>query len=163
MLWRLLQRLVCDADYRLGRLGVEEIKAHPFFYGVNWETLRSEPSPYVPQLTSITDTSHFPIEELGGVPEAVDTSMQPGSYPHKGRSRSTSFLLIKIQSIKQTLSMHKKTLLSLATHSKDSTTLPERIFCKKNDQVHCNSNKILPIRNSLWLFLQKMTFSVWSF
>lgn len=144
MLWRLLQRLVCDADYRLGRLGVEEIKAHPFFYGVNWETLRSEPSPYVPQLTSITDTSHFPIEELGGVPEAVDTSMQPGSYPHKGRSRSTSFLLIKIQSIKQTLSMHKKTLLSLATHSKDSTTLPERIFCKKMIKYTVTAIKFFP-------------------
>ncbi|KAJ8660377.1 hypothetical protein O0I10_003834 [Lichtheimia ornata] len=71
----LIRRLVCDSEYRLGRNGAEEIKAHPFFAGVNWATLRSEPSPYVPQLTSITDTSHFPTEELEAVPEAVDTSM----------------------------------------------------------------------------------------
>ncbi|KAI7849300.1 Serine/threonine-protein kinase CBK1 [Circinella umbellata] len=74
----LIRRLVCDSEYRLGRLNVEEIKAHPFFYGVNWETLRSEPSPYVPQLTSITDTSHFPTEELDAVPEAVETTMPQG-------------------------------------------------------------------------------------
>ena len=70
--------MVCDSEYRLGRLNVDEIKAHPFFYGVNWETLRSEPSPYVPQLTSITDTSHFPTEELDAVPEAVETTMPQG-------------------------------------------------------------------------------------
>lgn len=70
--------MVCDSEYRLGRNGAEEIKAHPFFAGVNWATLRSEPSPYVPQLTSITDTSHFPTEELEAVPEAVDTSMMQG-------------------------------------------------------------------------------------
>lgn len=70
-------RLVCDAEYRLGRLGVQEIKAHPFFYGVNWDTLRSEPSPYVPQLSSITDTSHFPTEELDAIPEAVDAHHMP--------------------------------------------------------------------------------------
>lgn len=73
-------RLVCDSEYRLGRNGAEEIKAHPFFAGVNWATLRSEPSPYVPQLTSITDTSHFPTEELEAVPEAVDTSMMQGKH-----------------------------------------------------------------------------------
>ena len=29
-------RLVCDKEHRLGRGGVEEIKAHPFFDGVDW-------------------------------------------------------------------------------------------------------------------------------
>lgn len=76
----LIRRLVCDAEYRLGRLGVQEIKAHPFFYGVNWDTLRSEPSPYVPQLSSITDTSHFPTEELDAIPEAVDAHHMPQDY-----------------------------------------------------------------------------------
>lgn len=36
----ILKRLICDADTRLGRNGAEEIKAHPFFDNVNWETLR---------------------------------------------------------------------------------------------------------------------------
>ncbi|CAO3630653.1 unnamed protein product [Cunninghamella blakesleeana] len=68
----LIRRLICEPENRLGRNGVEEIKSHPFFYGVNWQGIRNEPSPHVPQLKSITDTSYFPTEELDTVPEAVD-------------------------------------------------------------------------------------------
>lgn len=70
----------------MGRLGVQEIKAHPFFYGVNWDTLRSEPSPYVPQLSSITDTSHFPTEELDAIPEAVDAHHMPQGKKKEGEN-----------------------------------------------------------------------------
>ncbi|KAI8084868.1 kinase-like protein [Halteromyces radiatus] len=70
----LIRRLICEPESRLGRNGVEEIKAHPFFYGVNWQGIREEPSPHVPQLRSITDTSYFPTEELDSVPEAVDST-----------------------------------------------------------------------------------------
>lgn len=34
---------------RLGRNGVDEIKAHPWFQGVDWDTLRMQPVPYVPR------------------------------------------------------------------------------------------------------------------
>jgi protein-serine/threonine kinase len=65
-------RLICNPEQRLGRNGASEIKAHPFFYGVNWDKIRSQPSPHVPQLRSITDTSYFPTEDLEAVPDAVD-------------------------------------------------------------------------------------------
>lgn len=44
----ILKRMICDADTRLGRNGVDEIKAHPFFEGINWDTLRDLKPPYVP-------------------------------------------------------------------------------------------------------------------
>ncbi|KAI8384442.1 AGC/NDR protein kinase [Radiomyces spectabilis] len=71
----LIRRLICNPEHRLGRNGADEIKAHPFFYGVNWENIRNEPSPHVPQLRSITDTSYFPTDELEAVPDAVDSNM----------------------------------------------------------------------------------------
>lgn len=37
----ILKRMICDADSRLGKNGVEEIKAHPFFANTDWEGLRS--------------------------------------------------------------------------------------------------------------------------
>lgn len=37
----ILKRLICDADTRLGKNGVEEIKAHPFFNDIDWDSLRS--------------------------------------------------------------------------------------------------------------------------
>lgn len=48
---------------------VDQIKAHPFFYGVDWATIRQIDAPFVPHLRSITDTSYFPTDELPQVPE----------------------------------------------------------------------------------------------
>jgi hypothetical protein len=44
----ILKRMICDAEFRLGKNGSEEIKAHPFFDGVDWEGLRSQTAPYIP-------------------------------------------------------------------------------------------------------------------
>ena len=44
----ILKRFMCDADDRLGANGVEEIKGHPFFRGVDWEGIRDEESKYKP-------------------------------------------------------------------------------------------------------------------
>jgi protein-serine/threonine kinase len=55
----LIEQLVCDRSVRLGANGVEEIKNHAFFRGVNWNTIRDGGSPFVPALNSPTDTSHF--------------------------------------------------------------------------------------------------------
>jgi len=62
----LVRRLITSADRRLS---IQEIKKHPFFYGVDWATLRSIDAPFVPHLRSLTDTSYFPVNELDQVPE----------------------------------------------------------------------------------------------
>lgn len=54
-------RLITGADRRLN---VEQIKNHPFFYGVDWNAIRQIDAPFVPRLRSITDTSYFPVEDL---------------------------------------------------------------------------------------------------
>jgi len=36
----ILKRMICDADNRLGKNGSEEIKAHPFFDGLDWDSLK---------------------------------------------------------------------------------------------------------------------------
>ncbi|GJJ07470.1 Serine/threonine-protein kinase [Clathrus columnatus] len=62
----LIRRLITSADQRLT---VEQIKAHPFFYGVDWESIRQIDAPFVPHLRSMTDTSYFPTDELEAVPD----------------------------------------------------------------------------------------------
>jgi len=69
----LVRRLICAPEQRLGRHGAEEIKVHPFFAGVDWETIRSIEAPFVPNLKSITDTSYFPTEDLDKIPEQPQT------------------------------------------------------------------------------------------
>ncbi|GIL96732.1 hypothetical protein Vretimale_2539 [Volvox reticuliferus] len=50
--------LIKDVGRRLGtRTGANEIKAHPWFKGINWALLRNEPPPYVPRRASKTTGS----------------------------------------------------------------------------------------------------------
>jgi protein-serine/threonine kinase len=61
--------LLCDANDRLGREGgsqdgATQIKKHPFFKGVIWDQLRKIRAPFEPKLTSNTDVSYFPIDEI---------------------------------------------------------------------------------------------------
>ena len=53
---KLLER---DPTKRIGYKNAEEIKEHSFFQGVNWEDLRKEEPPFVPQTNNMTDTSYF--------------------------------------------------------------------------------------------------------
>ncbi|CAD8100127.1 unnamed protein product [Paramecium sonneborni] len=55
----LILRLMTDASNRLGVNGVNEIKAHPFFAGIDWKNLRSKVSPYIPEIKSELDTRNF--------------------------------------------------------------------------------------------------------
>ncbi|KYQ90455.1 putative protein serine/threonine kinase [Tieghemostelium lacteum] len=53
----LIQHLVCESKDRLKT--ATDIKAHPFFKGVNWENIRKVKAPFIPELKSATDTSNF--------------------------------------------------------------------------------------------------------
>lgn len=67
----LIRRLLTHADQRLGRHGgADELKSHPFFRGVDWNTIRHVEAPYIPKLSSITDTRFFPTDELENVPDS---------------------------------------------------------------------------------------------
>ena len=63
-----MSSLLCSAEHRLGtqygQSGANEIKSHPFFQGVNWDSLRKIRAPFEPRLSSNVDVSYFPIEEI---------------------------------------------------------------------------------------------------
>ncbi|RKP11829.1 Serine/threonine-protein kinase CBK1 [Piptocephalis cylindrospora] len=69
----LIRRLICNPEQRLGGIGgATDIKRHPFFDGVDWDTIRQVEAPFIPVLSSITDTTYFPTEDLEQVPEQPD-------------------------------------------------------------------------------------------
>lgn len=81
----LVRRLLTSQEYRLGRGGADEIKAHPFFRGVDWSSIRSYSAPFVPRLKSITDTTYFPTEDLEQVPEPP-SAPKPKQQPRQGKN-----------------------------------------------------------------------------
>ena len=55
----LIRRLICDSDSRLGLNGAQEIKQHPFFRKINWDTIENVTPPHVPDLMGDVDCTNF--------------------------------------------------------------------------------------------------------
>ncbi|EIN10639.1 kinase-like protein [Punctularia strigosozonata HHB-11173 SS5] len=79
----MIRRLICSPDRRLD---VQGIKQHPFFYGVDWDSIRDIDAPFIPRLRSITDTSYFPTDELDEVPD------EPAGADTSGANKDLAFL-----------------------------------------------------------------------
>ncbi|XP_025194244.1 serine/threonine-protein kinase Genghis Khan isoform X2 [Melanaphis sacchari] len=60
----LMRKLICSAEQRLGQTGINDFKEHNWFIGVDWDTIRDSVAPYIPEVSSPTDTSHFDVEEI---------------------------------------------------------------------------------------------------
>ncbi|XVF48958.1 hypothetical protein PTKIN_Ptkin03bG0229800 [Pterospermum kingtungense] len=55
----LISRLLCDVDNRLGTLGADPIKAHPWFKDTPWDKLYEMDAAYKPHVTGDLDTQNF--------------------------------------------------------------------------------------------------------
>ena len=80
----LIRRLLCEPEQRLT---YDQIKEHPFFHGLDWDSIRSLPAPFQPQLESPADTKYFPKfsdEDQGRALAAAQggtTANEPANQP----------------------------------------------------------------------------------
>lgn len=55
----LLLKMIAEPEVRLGRNGAQEIKAHPFFQGFDWSSVRARKAPYQPTVKSEISNENF--------------------------------------------------------------------------------------------------------
>ncbi|KAF9211464.1 hypothetical protein BGZ59_008007 [Podila verticillata] len=92
-----MERLMCtDVEKRLGASGADEVKDHPFFKEINWETLLSERPAFVPAPADIEDTDYFDVRgaKMGSfkedVPELKDIQALVSAQAKKDNAASAA-------------------------------------------------------------------------
>ncbi|KAL3642906.1 hypothetical protein CASFOL_013721 [Castilleja foliolosa] len=71
----LIRRLLRDVDNRLGSRGADEIKAHPWFKGIKWDTLYEMEAAYKPEVNGELDTQNFMKYDEVDPPPAKSSSV----------------------------------------------------------------------------------------
>ncbi|XP_076236066.1 serine/threonine-protein kinase gek [Calliopsis andreniformis] len=87
----LMRKLICSSEFRLGQNGIDDFKKHPWFDGVNWDALRDSTAPYIPEVSSPTDTSNFDVDDTDvrssdAVPPAANSAFSALHLPFVGFS-----------------------------------------------------------------------------
>jgi serine/threonine protein kinase len=98
----LIERFLTDAPHRIGTRSVQEIKSHPFFIGVDWDTIRQEQAPIIPSLSGPNDTSNFNVDELSDSDEEEVVIGRDMDYDEERSRIDQQFPMIRGRRLRQT-------------------------------------------------------------
>ncbi|CAH8479685.1 unnamed protein product [Schistosoma curassoni] len=134
----LIRHLICDRKRRFGRNGIDELKGHAFFNGIDWEHIHEQNPPYIPEVTSPDDTSNFDIEQ--------------SSRNHEGPPLGPIFRGCQVACIGFTFTNNSPLNELGPTHyrmtSKDKSECSEEISNPKSSDAHVLNDISLPSDHS---------------
>ncbi|XP_052201370.1 uncharacterized protein LOC127807511 [Diospyros lotus] len=86
----LIKKLLCNVEQRLGTKGAHEIKAHPWFRGIRWDTLYQTDAAFIPEVKDELDTQNF--EKFEESEPVIPTSSKAGPWRKMLPSRDANFV-----------------------------------------------------------------------
>ncbi len=146
----LILKLLSKSTDRLGKNGADEIKAHPFFNGVNWMKIREAKPPFVPQLKCDYDVQyfdHFEPQEPFYPPKKIKKRKDAEyiGYTYKGGEGDPLDLISMIAMIKQKeIEANEKVEIKSRKESKKPSELESTDNSDTNNiKVVVNNNEAL--------------------
>ncbi|GLJ30925.1 hypothetical protein SUGI_0616020 [Cryptomeria japonica] len=86
----LISKLLCNVEQRLGTKGAHELKAHPWFKGIQWDKLYQMEAAFLPEVNDELDTQNFEkFEETGS---QMQSSSRTGPWRKMLSSKDVNFV-----------------------------------------------------------------------
>lgn len=144
-----MERLMTlDPQKRLGYNGAEEVKNHPFFKDINWDTLLTEAPSFVPQPADAEDTDYF---DLRGAQMLTDAFEPNDDELHEGDKEQVEHAkaIIREQNPENIMQQGNFQVNSASLHDDDTTGNEFGTFVYKNLPVleKANEDAIRKIRH----------------
>ncbi|PQQ18090.1 serine/threonine-protein kinase tricorner [Prunus yedoensis var. nudiflora] len=86
----LISKLLCNVDQRLGTKGADEIKAHSWFKGIEWDKLYQMKAAFIPEVNDELDTQNFEKFEEGD--NQIESSTRSGPWRKMLSSKDVNFV-----------------------------------------------------------------------
>ncbi|GMH25759.1 hypothetical protein Nepgr_027602 [Nepenthes gracilis] len=86
----LIRKLLCIVSQRLGSKGADEIKAHPWFRGINWERVYQMEAAFIPEVNDELDTQNF--ENFEESEHCIQTTSKAGPWRKMLSSKDLNFV-----------------------------------------------------------------------
>jgi len=155
-------RMVSPPETRLGVKGVEEIKRHPFFKGIDWNNIRKMKAPFIPELKNDYDTHYFdtfqeqepfyppPIANKGKQRKDVDYAGYTFNRDNENIKDSFLQALEVLEAVEKTTSSKKMKEIITDSNSPDLykdkeekaiNNIKNENINKKNNNINTNINK----------------------
>ncbi|KAL0285445.1 UNVERIFIED_CONTAM: Serine/threonine-protein kinase CBK1 [Sesamum calycinum] len=74
----LIYKLLCNVEQRLGTRSANEIKAHPWFKGIEWNKLYQMKAAFIPEVNDELDTQNF--EKFAETDNQVPSATKSGPW-----------------------------------------------------------------------------------
>ncbi|KAL7585910.1 uncharacterized protein LOC111881315 [Lactuca sativa] len=86
----MISKLLCNVNQRLGSKGADEIKAHPWFRGIDWDRIYQMEAAFIPEVNDELDTQNF--EKFEESEHQNNSSSRSGPWRRMLSSKDINFV-----------------------------------------------------------------------